>query len=315
MVSHTPFARQQARRIDARIAVVIGPNHEGISAAVTAMAPAAVVFTQSERLGTGHAVRHGAGGCSTTASGNVIVLYADTSAGDARRSSWRRSTGQARCGRRYACDGGLRGRRIRRVTAGCMTDGARLLAIREHKDATEAGARGLGSANSGIMGFKGAVLAVGDRPASATAMPQGEFYLTDAIELANADKRLQGQLCGSRAARDVIGVDDRSKLAKAEAQFQDLRRDDFMKAGVTLKDPATVHFSYDTEIGRDVTIWPNVVFGAGVKIADNVEIRSFCDIEDVTIGTGATIGPFARIRGGAENSGRTCTSERQFRRG
>src|SRR5690606_40094830 len=99
---------------------------------------------------------------------------------------------------------------------------------------------------------------------------------------------------------DVMGVNDRSQLAKAEAQFQELRRDDFMKAGVTLKDPSSVWFSYDTEIGRDVTIFPNVVFGAGVKIADNVEIRAFCDIEDVTIGEGASIGPFARIRGGAE---------------
>jgi bifunctional UDP-N-acetylglucosamine pyrophosphorylase/glucosamine-1-phosphate N-acetyltransferase len=73
-----------------------------------------------------------------------------------------------------------------------------------------------------------------------------------------------------------------------------------MKAGVTLKEPSTVHFSYDTEIGRDVTIWPNVVFGPGVKIGDNVEIRAFCDIEDAKIGEGATIGPFARIRGGAQ---------------
>src|SRR5204862_6556303 len=54
------------------------------------------------------------------------------------------------------------------------------------------------------------------------------------------------------------------------------------------------------EIGRDGTIWPNVVFGPGVRIADNVEVRAFCDIEDVKIGEGATIGPFARIRGGAE---------------
>lgn len=73
-----------------------------------------------------------------------------------------------------------------------------------------------------------------------------------------------------------------------------------MKAGVTLRDPATVYFSWDTAIGRDVTIFPNVVFGPGVTIGDNVEIRAFCDIEDARIGAGATIGPFARIRGGAE---------------
>src|SRR5690606_13685539 len=98
----------------------------------------------------------------------------------------------------------------------------------------------------------------------------------------------------------VMGVNDRAQLARAETQFQELRRDDIMRAGDTLKDPSTVYLSWDTEIGRDVTIFPNVVFGPGVKIADNVEIRAFCDIEDVTIGQGATIGPFARIRGGAE---------------
>jgi bifunctional UDP-N-acetylglucosamine pyrophosphorylase/glucosamine-1-phosphate N-acetyltransferase len=101
-------------------------------------------------------------------------------------------------------------------------------------------------------------------------------------------------------ADQLIGVDDRSKLAKAEATFQEFRRSEFMQGGVTLKDPSTVYFSWDTEIGRDVTIFPNVVFGPGVKIADNVEIRAFCDIEEAVIGEGSTIGPFARIRGGAE---------------
>jgi bifunctional UDP-N-acetylglucosamine pyrophosphorylase/glucosamine-1-phosphate N-acetyltransferase len=99
---------------------------------------------------------------------------------------------------------------------------------------------------------------------------------------------------------DVKGVNDRVQLARAEMQFQELRRDDFMRAGVTLKDPSTVHFSWDTEIGRDVTIFPNVVFGPGVRISDDVEIRAFCDIENAVIGKGASIGPFARIRGGAE---------------
>jgi bifunctional UDP-N-acetylglucosamine pyrophosphorylase/glucosamine-1-phosphate N-acetyltransferase len=105
---------------------------------------------------------------------------------------------------------------------------------------------------------------------------------------------------GLAPENDVMGVNDRSQLARAEAIFQQNRREDAMKAGVTLRDPQSVWFSWDTEIGRDVTIFPNVVFGPGVKIADNVEIRAFCDIEDAVIGEGASIGPFARIRGGAE---------------
>jgi bifunctional UDP-N-acetylglucosamine pyrophosphorylase/glucosamine-1-phosphate N-acetyltransferase len=95
-------------------------------------------------------------------------------------------------------------------------------------------------------------------------------------------------------------VNDRVQLAKAEAQFQELRREDFMRSGVTLKDPASVYFSYDTEIGRDVTIEPNVVLGPGVKIADGAVIHAFSHIADATIGAGATVGPFARMRGGAK---------------
>ncbi len=73
-----------------------------------------------------------------------------------------------------------------------------------------------------------------------------------------------------------------------------------MKAGVTLHDPSTVHFSYDTEIGTDVTIEPSVVFGLGVKIGDGVTIRAFSHIEGAIIGKNATIGPFARLRPEAE---------------
>src|SRR6185312_458421 len=134
-------------------------------------------------------------------------------------------------------------------------EGDRLVAIREHKDATAAEQR-IGLVNSGIMGFRSGVLpSVIDRIANKNA--KGEFYLTDAVEIANADRRTIEYTVAD--AGEVIGVDDRSKLAKAEMQFQELRRDDFMKAGVTLKDPASIYFSY-TEIGRDVTIFPNVVF-------------------------------------------------------
>jgi len=177
-----------------------------------------------------------------------------------------------------------------------ITDGERLLAIREHKDATEAERR-IGLCNACVLAFRAPVFrALIDKLEPNNAA--GEYYLTDLVELANAAGHKVTYAVAPE--RDVMGVNDRAQLAKAEQQFQELRRDDFMQAGVTLKDPASVYFSYDTEIGRDVTIFPNVVFGPGVKIADNVQIRAFCDIEDATIGQGATIGPFARIRGGAE---------------
>lgn len=273
------------------LAVVIGPGHEAVQKMVQGIAPGANFATQHERKGTGHAVRQ-AESVYRDAAGNIVVLYADTPlvskatlAGIATRLD--AGADIVVVGFRPADTTGY-GR--------LLTENGRLLAIREHKDATEA-ERAVGLCNSGIMGFRAdALRSVIGRIGNANL--KGEFYLTDAVELANADGRRVEFV--EADANEVIGVDDRRKLAQAEAQFQELRRDDFMRQGVTLRDPSTVYFSYDTEIGRDVTIFPNVVFGPGVKVGDGVEIRAFCDIEDATIGQGATIGPFARIRGGAE---------------
>lgn len=273
------------------ISVVVGPGHDAVQAMVAGLAPAATFSTQADRKGTAHAVKQ-AEAAYGAAKGNVIVLYADTPL----------VSGETLAGITARLDGGadivVVGFRPDDTTGygRLITDNGRLLAIREHKDATET-ERAIGLCNSGIMGFRADTLrSVIDRIGNANA--KGEFYLTDAVELANGDGRRIEVV--EADANEVIGVDDRRKLAQAEAQFQELRREDFMRAGVTLKDPASVYFSYDTEIGRDVTIFPNVVFGPGVKIADGVEIRAFCDIEDAVIGEGSSIGPFARIRGGAE---------------
>jgi bifunctional UDP-N-acetylglucosamine pyrophosphorylase/glucosamine-1-phosphate N-acetyltransferase len=72
-----------------------------------------------------------------------------------------------------------------------------------------------------------------------------------------------------------------------------------MENGATLIDPKTVFFAYDTQLGKDVTVEPNVVFGPGVTIADGVEIRAFSHIEKATVETGAIIGPYSRLRPGA----------------
>ena len=226
------------------------------------------------------------------ATGNVVVLYADNplvTAGTIATITAKLDAGADIVVVGYTPDDPTNLGRL-------LTSDGKLLAIREHRDATDEERR-IALCNSGIIGFRADTLrAVIDRIDNKNA--KGEFYLTDAVELANADGRNVEYIEADK--NEVIGVDDRSRLARAEAQFQELRREDFMRAGGTLKDPGSVHFSWDTEIGRDVTIFPNVVFGPGVKIADGVEIRAFCDIEDVRIGEGATIGPFARSRGGAE---------------
>jgi bifunctional UDP-N-acetylglucosamine pyrophosphorylase/glucosamine-1-phosphate N-acetyltransferase len=61
-----------------------------------------------------------------------------------------------------------------------------------------------------------------------------------------------------------------------------------------------VFFSWDTRLGRDVTVEPNVIFAPGVTVADRVRIRAFCHIEGASIAEGAEVGPYARLRPGAD---------------
>jgi bifunctional UDP-N-acetylglucosamine pyrophosphorylase/glucosamine-1-phosphate N-acetyltransferase len=99
---------------------------------------------------------------------------------------------------------------------------------------------------------------------------------------------------------EVMGVDHRVALAKAEAIMQRRLREKAMMDGATLVDPDSVWFSMDTRLGRDVVIGPHVVFGPKVVVADNVQIKPFCHFEECTIAEGAIIGPYARLRPGAQ---------------
>jgi bifunctional UDP-N-acetylglucosamine pyrophosphorylase/glucosamine-1-phosphate N-acetyltransferase len=126
---------------------------------------------------------------------------------------------------------------------------------------------------------------------------KGEYYLTDIVHLARGDGASCGFVEGS--ARELIGINCRSDLAEAERIVQDCLRDRAMAGGATLADPASVWFSWDTELGRDVTIGPSVVFGPGVRIGNNVKIQGFCHFEGAVVADGAVLGPFARLRPGA----------------
>ena len=99
---------------------------------------------------------------------------------------------------------------------------------------------------------------------------------------------------------DVAGVNSRAELAAVEALWQTRRRDRAMAEGASLVAPETIWFSHDTQLGRDVIVEPNVVFGPGVRVADGARIRAFSHLEGATVCAGAEIGPFARLRPGAE---------------
>ena len=123
-----------------------------------------------------------------------------------------------------------------------------------------------------------------------------EYYLTDIISLANNHNYHIGTyICDEY---EVIGINSRVELAHAEKEYQNRLREKHMNNGATMLDSDSVYFSYDTEIGQDVVIEPNVFFGLGVKIGDNCIIRAGCYLENVEIQSNVKIGPYARTRGG-----------------
>jgi bifunctional UDP-N-acetylglucosamine pyrophosphorylase/glucosamine-1-phosphate N-acetyltransferase len=101
-------------------------------------------------------------------------------------------------------------------------------------------------------------------------------------------------------AASVLGVNTRVELAEIEWHFQTGIRRRMMLEGVSMIAPETVYFSWDTQVGAETTIEPNVFFGTGVKVGSGVAIRAFSHLEGASVGDGAEIGPFARLRPGAE---------------
>ncbi len=294
-IGHLPMVAHVVRAVRAagadRIAVVVGPDHAGVDTVVARHAPSASVHVQQERRGTAHAVLAAraalAEGCD-----DLVVIFGDTpfvSAATVARMRARLAEGVAVVvGGMVPADPTGYGRLI-------VEDG-QLRAIREHKDASEA-ERAIRLCNGGIMALRGdRALALLDAIGCDNA--QAEFYLTDAVAIANGNgERVEAIEID---AEEVFGINDRLQLAEAERLFQDRLRIAAMAGGATLLSPETVFFAYDTELGRDVTVGQNVVFGPGVAVDDGVEIRPFCHIEGARIRTGAVVGPFARLRPGAE---------------
>jgi len=172
----------------------------------------------------------------------------------------------------------------------------RLQKIVEFWDADEA-TRAIDLCNSGVIAADASALStLLSRLRNDNA--KGEYYLTDIVELACREGATCGVVEGDPG--ELIGIDTRSDLAHAEAAFQRQARKKALDGGATMIDPDTVWLSFDTEIGADGVIEPNVGFGPGVKIADKVTIKAFSHLEGCRVHVGATVGPYARLRPGAD---------------
>ncbi|MDP2618758.1 MAG: bifunctional UDP-N-acetylglucosamine diphosphorylase/glucosamine-1-phosphate N-acetyltransferase GlmU [Hyphomicrobiales bacterium] len=274
-----------------RMALVVGPDIGEVAEAARREFGEMSVFTQQDRLGTAHAVLT-ARAALEDAADDVLVLYGDTPL--IRPDTLRRIRETLAHGADLvilgfrAADPTGYGRLI-------ADDRGAVVAIREERDAS-AEERTIVLCNSGVMGFRGALLpALLEEIGNDNA--KKEFYLTDAVALARA-KQLSVAFVEC-AEEEVLGVNSRAELARVEAVCQQRLRHRALEAGVTMTAPETVFLSYDTEFGPDVKIEPNVVFGPGVTARAGATIRAFSHIEAAEIGEGATVGPFARLRPGA----------------
>lgn len=126
----------------------------------------------------------------------------------------------------------------------------------------------------------------------------GEYYLTDIIEI-GCDKGLTATVVTCDEA-ETLGINSRAELVAAEAAFQARARAEALDDGVTLLAPDTVYFAYDTVLGRDAVVEQNVIFGPDVTVESGARIRAFSHLEGCHVSRGAIVGPYARLRPGAE---------------
>jgi bifunctional UDP-N-acetylglucosamine pyrophosphorylase/glucosamine-1-phosphate N-acetyltransferase len=275
-----------------RIVVVLGQSAPALRAHVVARLGEAAIAVQDPPLGTGHAVL-AAKAALADFDGEVVVTLADsallTAEAVAAVFDLRAAGADVAVLGFHAADPHGYGRLI-------VSHGDRLERIVEEKDASNE-ERAVSACNSGVLAASAPLLfellgKVGNDNV------KGEYYLTDVVGVAaRAGKSVRAAFAKEEV---FLGVNSQAELAEAEAAFQDLRRLELMEAGVTLTAPQTVFLSWDTKIAGGVLVEPNVVFAPGVTVEAGAVIRSFSHLEGAVVRSGAIVGPFARLRPGAD---------------
>ena len=296
----------------ARIVVITGHGAETVEASTRAANPGlGVSFArQMPQLGTGHAVQQAVplledDGITLILNGDTPLIRAETALALVRASA-----GQALALLTIDLKDPFGYGRI-------VRDGTGVRAIVEQKDATPE-QRAITEVYTGMMAaptawLKKAVMGLANDNA------QKEYYLTDVVARAVADG-LPVVAAHPASDTEVLGVNSPSQLAELERRLQRQRANALMEAGVRLLDPSRIDIRGTLACGRDVAIDVNCIFEGQVRLGDGVSIGAHCVIRNasiaagavihpfthidgeaagVTIGEGALVGPFARLRPGA----------------
>ncbi len=296
-----------ARALDpAHLAVVVG---YGADLVREALGDGVAYATQAEQLGTGHAVQQAEAVAAGQAE-SVLALYGDTPL--IRPETLAEMVAQHQAEGVAATlltfrpeDPTGYGRIVRDAQTG------RVEAIVEAKDATPE-QRAIGEVNGGVICFRDDWL--WPNLARLEKSPAGEFYLTDLVGIA----REQEEAVGAFSLADpleIMGLDNRLKLARAEAEMRRRINEGWMLAGVTLVHPETTYIEADVEIGPDTVVWPNTLLQGRTRIGQGCTLGPGSVIRDSEIGDGcrvemsvveqaameeaSDVGPFGHLRQGA----------------
>ncbi|HEY0450778.1 bifunctional UDP-N-acetylglucosamine diphosphorylase/glucosamine-1-phosphate N-acetyltransferase GlmU [Actinophytocola sp.] len=296
-----------------RMAVVVGHGREAVTEHLHELAKVidttVTVAVQAEQHGTGHAVRCGLDELPEGLTGTVLVTYGDVPLLDTLTLS------------ALLAEHGSAGNAVTVLTAEVAdpTGYGRIVrgedgsveAIVEQKDTTPDQAA-IREINSGVYAFDAAVLAAALGRLS-TDNAQGEQYLTDVLSIARGD----GHRVGSWTCDDpwlVEGVNDRVQLAALGAELNRRLLDRWMRAGVTMVDPASVWLDAGVELARDVVLEPGVQLRGATTVGEGAVVGPDTTLTDVAVGAdanvirthgreseigdGASVGPFAYLRPG-----------------
>jgi bifunctional UDP-N-acetylglucosamine pyrophosphorylase/glucosamine-1-phosphate N-acetyltransferase len=264
--------------------VVIGHGRERVAAHLAEVAPGAVPVVQEQQNGTGHAVRVALQAAPAAAhQGTVIVLNGDvpllsTETLTSLVAAHERAGNAATVLTADMDDPTGLGRVIR-------TADGRVTAIVEERDADQE-QRAVREVNAGVYAFDGPVLHDTLQRLS-TDNAQGEEYLTDCVGLLVGDGK---RVAAHRAAvTDTLGCNDRAELARLRTVLRDRVLDAWMRAGVTVIDPASTWVDVTVRLAGDVTIHPDVQLHGTTTVGEGAQVGPSTTLTDTVVGDGVTV--------------------------